>query len=98
MCFHLFTSVVQCPPLTAPDNGMISCTGNEVGDTCTISCDDGYELGGSETRTCQGDGSWSGTDATCSAGIQITLDTIFIIIEFIISTIITCVISISLPD
>ena len=48
---------------------MISCTGNEVGDTCTVSCDDGYELGGSETRTCQGDGTWSGTDATCSAGI-----------------------------
>ena len=48
---------------------MISCTGNEVGDTCTVSCDDGYELSGSETRTCQGDGTWSGTDATCSAGI-----------------------------
>ena len=62
---------------------MIS-TGNEVGDTCTVSCDDGYELGGSET--CQGDGTWSGTDATCSAGIQITLDKIFIILKFIIST------------
>jgi len=61
--------VVQCPVLTAPDNGMISCTGNGVGDTCTVTCDDGFELSGSETRTCQDDGSWSGTDAECAQGI-----------------------------
>jgi len=59
---------VQCPVLTAPDNGMISCTGNGVGDTCTYTCDDGFELSGSDTRTCQDDQTWSGTDATCSAG------------------------------
>ena len=68
--YHIHVStVVQCPTLTAPDNGMIFCTGNEIGDTCTVSCDDGYESSGSETRTCQGDGTWSGTDATCSAGM-----------------------------
>jgi len=48
---------------------MISCTGNDVGDTCTITCDDGFELSGSDTRTCQDDGTWSGTDATCSEGL-----------------------------
>ena len=68
ICYYV--SIAQCPMLTAPENGMISCagTGGDVGDTCTISCDDGYDLSGSETRTCQDDGSWSGTDAVCAIG------------------------------
>ena len=65
---HIIT-VVQCPTLTAPDDGMVFCTGDDVGDTCTITCDDGFELSGSETRTCQSDGTWSETDTTCSAGL-----------------------------
>ena len=48
---------------------MISCTGNGLGDTCTVTCDDGFDLSGSETRTCQDDGSWSGTEAVCAQGI-----------------------------
>ena len=69
----LFTIALgpTCPPLTAPDNGMINCLLGEdgeanPGDTCTFTCEDGYELGGSTFRTCQNDGSWSGTDATCT--------------------------------
>ena len=38
------------------------------GDTFTFTCDDGYELGGSTSRTCGDDGSWSGTDTTCTRG------------------------------
>ena len=60
--------IVQCPTLTDPENGIISCTGNGVGDTCTVTCDDGFDLSGSETRTCQDDGSWSGTEAVCAQG------------------------------
>ncbi|XP_065905188.1 P-selectin-like [Dysidea avara] len=65
------TRVVTCPPLTAPDNGDIDCSlGGDgeanPGDTCTFTCDDGYELGGSTSRTCGDDGSWSGTDTTCT--------------------------------
>ena len=53
-----------------PTNGMISCSlgGNGVadpGEMCTFTCDDGYQLMGSGTRTCQNSGSWSGSDATC---------------------------------
>jgi len=59
---------VSCPPLSAPDNGMIDCTGNVFEDTCTFSCDDNYDLVGSETRTCQSDRTWSGTEATCTLG------------------------------
>ena len=66
--------VPTCPPLTAPDNGDIDCslggdTDANPGDTCTFTCDDGYELGGSTSRTCGDDGSWSGTDTTCIRGI-----------------------------
>ena len=34
-------------------------------DTCSFTCDTGYELTGSENRTCQSDGSWSGIIAMC---------------------------------
>ena len=34
-------------------------------DTCSFTCDTGYELTGSDTRTCQSDGSWSGSQASC---------------------------------
>jgi len=36
-----------------------------VGDVCVIGCDDGFELIGCNTRTCLGDQTWSGTEATC---------------------------------
>ena len=36
-----------------------------MGDTCSFTCNIGYELTGSDTRTCQSDGSWSGTDNDC---------------------------------
>ena len=38
------------------------------GDTCSFTCNTGYELTDSDTRKCQSDGSWSG-EATCSRGI-----------------------------
>ena len=37
-------------------------------DTCSFTCNTGYELNGSDTRTCQSDGSWSGSDPVCSRG------------------------------
>ena len=59
---------MSCPPLTAPNNGMINCTGNEFEDTCTFSCDQGYELSGSETQTCQSSTIWNGSDVMCTPG------------------------------
>ena len=38
------------------------------GDTCNFTCNTGYELTGSDTRTCQSNGSWSGSDAICKRG------------------------------
>ena len=54
---------------------MISCSlGNDndnvtsYEDTCSFTCNTGYELTGSDTRTCQSDGSWSDTDTVCGRG------------------------------
>ena len=65
--------LVSCPPLDSPSNGTSNCSlgDDEVPsyeDTCNFTCDTGYELTGSETRTCQSNGSWSGSDAMCSRG------------------------------
>ena len=65
--------LVSCPSLDDPDNGMISCSLADDGvpsyeDTCNFTCNTGYVLTGSETRTCQSDGSWSGNSAMCSRG------------------------------
>ena len=60
-----------------PVNGMIRCSimgDNEAPsfeDTCSFTCNTGYELTGSDTRTCQSDGNWSGSDVMCSKGNQL---------------------------
>ena len=71
MCFIFL--LVSCPSLSDPNNGMINCSLGDNGtlsyeDTCSFTCNTGYELTGSDTRTCQSDGSWSGSDAVCSRG------------------------------
>jgi len=38
------------------------------GDNCSFTCNIGYELTGSDTRTCQSNGSWSGSDDACRRG------------------------------
>ena len=38
------------------------------GDTCSFTCNTGYELTGSDTRTCQSDETWSGSEAMCNRG------------------------------
>ena len=47
------------------------------GDTCSFTCSTGYELNGSDTRTCQSDESWNGTDDVCRRGIYVCQLVIF---------------------
>ena len=73
MAFMCINYVVTCPPLIDPNNGLISCSLDNdqdpsYEDTCSFTCNTGYELTGSDTRTCQSNGSWSGTNATCRGG------------------------------
>ena len=64
---------MSCGTLDGPDNGAINCTGSVYEDTCSFTCDDGYELTGSDTRTCQSDRSWSGDETVCTPGIFVVL-------------------------
>ena len=62
---------IQCDTLTPPSDGVITlCSSGGMGvgyegDTCSFTCNTGYELTGSDTRTCQSNGSWSGTETIC---------------------------------
>ena len=44
------------------------------GDTCSFTCNTGYELTGSDTRTCQSNKSWSGNDDVCRRGKEDTYE------------------------
>ena len=49
---------------------MVTCLPGDDGipsfeDICNFTCNTGYELTGSDTRTCQSDGSWSGVVTSC---------------------------------
>ena len=63
-----FPLLVQCPILM---NGILQCpNGATTGvfeDTCTFSCNAGYELQGSNNGTCLANQSWSGGDPICVA-------------------------------
>ena len=62
--------IVQCSEFIDPLNGMISCSLGDDGvpsyeDTCSFTCNTGYEVTGSSERTCQSNGSWSGSPVSC---------------------------------
>ena len=64
----------------------MSCSSDRVGvgyerDTCSFTCNTGYELTGSDTRTCQSNGSWSGSDDVCRRG---RLQYIMLSVKFLI--------------
>ena len=65
--------ILVCLPFNASDNGNITCSlGSDgkpnPGDTCTFTCNDGYELSDSDSRTCTDTGVWNGTEPTCKLG------------------------------
>ena len=68
-----FFFTVNCSNLTDPNNGTANCSLGDDGvpsyeDTCSFTCNTGYELTGSDTRTCQSNGSWSGSETMCTRG------------------------------
>ena len=60
--------------LNVTKNGMINCSLGDDGipsyeDTCSFTCNTGYELTGNDTRICQSNGNWSGNDDVCRRGM-----------------------------
>ena len=62
-----FASVVTCPRLDGPVNGVATRPSRSVYQSVTnFSCNSGYTLSGSSSRTCQSDGNWDGANTTCT--------------------------------
>ena len=59
---------VVCPPLSLTD-GTISYSDPTLGvnSVATHSCDQGYVIAGTSTRTCQTDGRWTGGSSNCAS-------------------------------
>ena len=49
---HIFCSAALCPDPGDLENGMVTFTGNSIGDTATYTCNSGFELVGNATVTC----------------------------------------------
>ena len=79
---------VYCPALTPPDNGTVSISSGvnyiSVGSTATYSCDPGYALLGSITRTCEdlhsrdSVGTWTGSMPSCQGYIRYCSNTVIL--------------------
>ena len=69
----MFVGILNCfsVPCPTPSNSSLQCpngtTSGLFEDTCTVTCDSGYELQGSDSRMCLADQSWSGGDPICAA-------------------------------
>ncbi|XP_078662291.1 sushi, von Willebrand factor type A, EGF and pentraxin domain-containing protein 1-like [Branchiostoma floridae x Branchiostoma belcheri] len=59
-------TVVQCPSLAAPINGMMTGS-NLYRDVVNFACDTGYDLVGPPSATCLASGAWSDIVPNCSA-------------------------------
>ncbi|EDO36528.1 predicted protein, partial [Nematostella vectensis] len=57
--------VIDCGRLTVPLNGKLEGSLTTYSSTINITCDEGYALIGPESRVCQANGTWSGSNVTC---------------------------------
>ncbi len=60
-----FPLVINCGPLSGPDNGLVTITVDDFGRKGSYSCDTGYLLTEDVIRVCEVNGDWSGTAPTC---------------------------------
>ena len=50
----------------APPHGRMNCSGFVTNETCWFTCEDGYDIQGSEKRTCLNSSKWSGQQTSCN--------------------------------
>ena len=63
----LLSPVVDCGVPPSVDGGGFNVTETTFQSMARYGCNDGFTLSGSQSRTCQADGTWSGTDPVCVA-------------------------------
>ena len=67
--FCFISAERSCPVVQPPVYGAItslSC-GSTYGSRATIACNEGHRLVGSRTRSCEANGTWSGSTTTCES-------------------------------
>ena len=65
--------VIDCGDLSNPINGQVVLQLTTKGGMATYSCNNGYRLSGSPTRTCGSDGAWIGVVPTCISKCRLDL-------------------------
>lgn len=68
MCVSILINVnlaVDCGPLAVPMNGSLSGDSTVFPNSVFFNCDAGFILNESSKRTCQADGTWSGSRTVC---------------------------------
>ena len=64
--YAITIAAVDCGPLTNPDNGQVDTPyGTTFRSTATYTCDTGYALSGSQSRSCGADGNWTSSEPFC---------------------------------
>ena len=67
MLFFNYTGI-ECQMLSNPSNGTVNIDVAMNGDTtASYSCDEGFDLNGVTTRTCQQNEQWSEVEPTCQS-------------------------------
>jgi len=65
-------AAVDCGSLISPMNGSMFCSKTVFPNSIEFRCDEGFDLLGSEHRTCNSDGKWSGNTTSCK-GTEIAI-------------------------
>ncbi|XP_054459426.1 E-selectin-like [Anoplopoma fimbria] len=68
-------TAVECPPLTQPDNGYLTCSEEKLtfNSTCQFKCNPGFLIKGLQDVTCGVTGVWSGPRPSCTSYKQALL-------------------------
>ncbi|XP_050051584.2 sushi, von Willebrand factor type A, EGF and pentraxin domain-containing protein 1-like [Dermacentor andersoni] len=57
--------IVDCGPLDGMANGAVRLLGTQYGSKAEFTCNEGFKLTGTNTRTCEADGQWSDESPRC---------------------------------
>lgn len=55
----------ECPDLQQPSLGSVNLSGKTFSSRATYTCPHGYHVVGLQSRLCQADGNWAGTEPAC---------------------------------
>lgn len=55
----------ECPPVDKPSMGDVNVSGKHFGSRAVYTCPHGYHVVGLQSRLCQADGTWAGSEPIC---------------------------------